>query len=122
MDCSPPGSSVHDDSPGKNTGLGCQAFLQGIFPTQELNPGLPHCRWIRYHLRHQGAHEYWNGYLIPSPGHLPDPVIKPGSPALQADSLPAELQGSPRAQDSEFQFPPLENGDNFSLPYRFAQN
>ena len=31
MDCSPPGSSVHGDSPGKNTGVGCHAFLQGIF-------------------------------------------------------------------------------------------
>ena len=34
MDCSPPGSSVHGDSPGKNTGVGCHALLQGIFPTQ----------------------------------------------------------------------------------------
>ena len=33
-DCSPPGSSVHGDSPGKNTGVGCHALLQGIFPTQ----------------------------------------------------------------------------------------
>ena len=31
MDCSPPGSSVHRDSQGKNTGVGCHAFLQGIF-------------------------------------------------------------------------------------------
>ena len=41
-----PGSSVHGDSPGKNTGMGCYALLQGIFPTLELNPGLPCCRWI----------------------------------------------------------------------------
>ena len=34
MDCSPPGSSVHGDSPGKNIGVGCHALLQGIFPTQ----------------------------------------------------------------------------------------
>ena len=45
---SPPGSSVHGDSPGKNTGVGCLALLQGIFPNQGLNPGLPHCRWILY--------------------------------------------------------------------------
>ena len=44
VDCSLPGFSVHGDSPGKNTGMGCYAFLQGIFPTQRLNPGLPHCR------------------------------------------------------------------------------
>ena len=53
-DCSSPGSSFHGDSPGKNTGVGCHAFLQGIFPTQVLNPGFPHCRWITYHLSHQG--------------------------------------------------------------------
>ena len=34
MDCSPLGSLVHGDSPGKNTGVGCHALLQGIFPTQ----------------------------------------------------------------------------------------
>ena len=44
MDCSPPGFSVHGDSPGKNTGVGCHALLQGIFPTQGPNPGLAHCR------------------------------------------------------------------------------
>ena len=40
MDCSPPGSSVHGDSPGKNTGVGFHALLQGIFSTQGWNPGL----------------------------------------------------------------------------------
>ena len=44
MDCSPPGSSVHGDSPGKNTGVGCHALLQVIFLTQRSNPDLPHCR------------------------------------------------------------------------------
>ena len=53
MDCSLPGSSVHGDSLGKNKG--CHAFLQGIFPAQRLNPGLPHCRQILYHLSHQGS-------------------------------------------------------------------
>ena len=54
MDCSPPSSSVQGDSPGKNTGVGCHAFLQGIFPTQGLNPGLLHCMQVLYHLSHQG--------------------------------------------------------------------
>ena len=44
MDCSPPSSSDHGDSPGKNTGVGCHFLFQGIFPTQGLNPGLLHCR------------------------------------------------------------------------------
>ena len=43
MDCSPPGSSVQGDSPGKNTGVGCHAVLLEIFPTQRSNPGLLHC-------------------------------------------------------------------------------
>ena len=55
MDCSPPGSSVHGDSPGKKTGVGSHALLQGIFPTQGSNPGLPHCRRILYRLSHQGS-------------------------------------------------------------------
>ena len=54
MDCSLPGSSVHGDSPGKNIEVGCHALLQGIFPTQGLNPGLLHCRWILYSLSYQG--------------------------------------------------------------------
>ena len=55
LDCSSPGSSVHGDSPGQNTGLPC----------------LP-------------------------PGDLPNPGIEPGSPALQAGSLLAELPGKPQ--------------------------
>ena len=39
--------------------------------------------------------EYWSGQSFPSPGDLPNQRIKPRSPALQADSLPAEPQGKP---------------------------
>ena len=39
--------------------------------------------------------EYWSGLSFPSPGYLPNPGIKPTSPALQADSLPAGYEGSP---------------------------
>ena len=53
MDCSLPGSSVHSDSPGKNTGMGCHAFFQGIFPIQGSNPCVPYYRWILYCLSHQ---------------------------------------------------------------------
>ena len=53
MDCSPPGSFVHGDSLGKNTGMGSLSLLHWIFPTQGSNPGLPHCRQILYHLSHQ---------------------------------------------------------------------
>ena len=40
--------------------------------------------------------EYWSGLPCPSPGDLSRPGIKPGSPALQADSLPSEPPGKPR--------------------------
>ena len=40
IDCSPPGSSVREVSPGKSTRVGCQTLLQGIFPTQGSNLGL----------------------------------------------------------------------------------
>ena len=43
------------NSPGKNTGVGCLFLLQGIFPTQGLNPGLLHCRWGLYHMSHQAC-------------------------------------------------------------------
>ena len=64
MDCSLPDSSVHGDSSGKNTGVGCHARLQGIFPTQGLNPGLSNCRWILYHLNYQGSPQIleWAAY------------------------------------------------------------
>ena len=49
MDCSSPGSSVHGDSSGKNTGVGCHFLLQGIFLTHPgIDSGSPHCRQILY--------------------------------------------------------------------------
>ena len=95
MDCSPPGSSVSGDSPGKNTGVGCHARFRGIFTTQGSNPGLPHCRGIFYQLSHQGSPRTLQWAAYPSPDNLPDPGIEPGSPALQVDSLPAELPRKP---------------------------
>ena len=55
MDCSPPGSSAHEDSPGQNTGVGSLSLLQWIVPTQESNWGLLHCGRILYQLSYQGS-------------------------------------------------------------------
>ena len=52
------------DSPGKNTGLGCHVLLQGIFPTQESNPHLLHCRWILSHWATWEAHQNSNPSFI----------------------------------------------------------
>ena len=43
------------NSPGQNTGVGSCSLLQGIFPAQESNLGLPRCSRILYHLNHQGG-------------------------------------------------------------------
>ena len=45
------------NSPGQDTGVGSVSLLQGIFPTQGLNPGLPHCRQILYQLSHKESPE-----------------------------------------------------------------
>ena len=81
------------NSPGQKTGVGSLSLHQGIFPTWGQNPGLLHCRQFLYQLSHKGSPKYWNGSPIPSPVALPDPGIQLVSPALQAVSLPAELQG-----------------------------
>ena len=53
--------------------------------------------------------EYWSGLPFPSPGDLPDPGIKPRSPALQADALPSEPPGKPGASKQTHK----SNGDNY---------
>ena len=81
------------NSPGQNAGVGGLSLLQGIFPTQAFNPGLPHCRWILYQLSHQGSPRILEWVAYPFSSRSSNPEIKPGSPALQADSLPTELWG-----------------------------
>ena len=52
-----------------NTGVGCHFLLQGIFPTQGSNPGLPHCRQILYYLGHQTFHKH-SGHSLSISSHL----------------------------------------------------
>ena len=61
MDCSPPGSSVHGVSPGKNTGVGCHALLQGIFPIRDRTQ-VSHiaCGFFAIWASSE-AQEYWSG-------------------------------------------------------------
>ena len=79
----------------KNTGVGSLSLLQRTFPTQESNSGLLHCRWILYDLSHKGSPRILEWVAYPFSRALPDPGIKPGSPALQVDSLLPELPGDP---------------------------
>ena len=108
----------------KNTGVGSLSLLQQIFPTQELNQGLLHCRQILYQLSYQGslkvkvkvtqsfptlcdpmdypAHGILQARILEwvavpfSRGSKPG--IEPRSPTVQADSLPAEPQGKPKTR------------------------
>ena len=104
MDCSP------WNSPGQSTGVGSLSLLQGIFPTQGSNPGLSHCRRILYQLSHQGSPRILAWVAYPFSRGLPNPGIEPGSPALQADSLPAELPGKPKAP------PKYSNTERVAIP------
>ena len=61
------------NSPGQNTGVGSLSLLQGIFPTQGLKSGLPHCRQILYQLSHKDILKVLNRFIrhyleIPVPG------------------------------------------------------
>ena len=54
------------NSPGQNAGMGSLCLLQGIFPTQGSNPGLPHCRWILYQLNHKESSDPKNSWQTTS--------------------------------------------------------
>ena len=83
MDCSPPGYCLHGIFQAKVVEWVTIPLLQGIFPTQGLNPSLPYCRQncrqILYHLSHQGSPRILEWVAYPSPGDLPDPGIEPAS-------------------------------------------
>ena len=80
---------------------GQPSLLQGIFPTQGLNPRLLNCMRILHQLRHRGSSRTLQWVTYPSPGDFPHPRIKLRSPASQADSLTTELSGNPFGQFKE---------------------
>ena len=88
VDCSTSDSSVHEDSPGNNTGVGCHLLLQGILVTQGLNPCLLcFLHWQACSLRGSSVYGIFQARIldwvaIASPGDLPDPGIELWSPAL----------------------------------------
>ena len=78
------------DSPGRNTGVGSLSLLQGIFPTQGLNPGLLHCRQILYQLSHKESTRIleWVAYPFSSGSSQPRNWV--GISRMQENSLPRE--------------------------------
>ena len=79
------------NSPGQNTGASSLSLLQVFFATQGSNPGLWHCRWILYHLSHQGSPRILEWVVHPFSSRSSWPKNQTESPVLQADSFPAEL-------------------------------
>ena len=88
MDCSP------WNSPGQNTGVGRLSLLQGIFPTQGLNPCFPHCRQILYQMSHKGSPKILEWVAYPFSRGSSRLRNQTGYPALQAVSLPPGLSGN----------------------------
>ena len=84
------------NSPGQNPGVGGRSLLLGIFPTQGSNPDVPYCRRILYQLSYQGSPRTLQWVAYPFSSGSSQPRNWPGSPALQLDTLPAELPGKPK--------------------------
>ena len=108
MDCSSPDSSVLKDSPGKRSpctdpldlfmgilSMKIMLFSRGPFQPRDQTQVSRMAGGFFTSWATREAQEYWSGQPIPSPGDLPNPGIKLGSPALQKDSLPAGLPGKP---------------------------
>ena len=81
------------NSPCQNTGVGSLSLLQGIFPTQGSNPGLPHCGQNLYQLSYEGRILKWVTYPFCRGSSRPRNWTKVS--CIAGDSLPAESQGSP---------------------------
>ena len=81
------------DSPGQNTGVDSHSLLQGIFPTQESNPGLPQVshRQILYHLNHQGNPRILEWVAYPFSSGSSQPRNQTRISCIAGESLPIEL-------------------------------
>ena len=116
--CSPSGS-VCGDSPGKNSGVGCHALLQGIFLTQGSNPGLPHRRWVLYQLNYLGsltpALFYTNGPFLPETTVLGIQPIVLGAPTPGLIRIAEQRSSSPVSRETAwwFEWPVFLNWGNF---------
>ena len=98
------------NSPGQNTRVGNRSLLQGIFPIQESNPGLPHCRQILYQLSHKGIPRIPECVAYPFSSGSFRPRNRTGSPTLQVNSLPTEhrKKESEVAQSCTTLFDPMD--------------
>ena len=84
------------NSPGQNTGVGSLSLLQGISPTQGLNPGLPQDRQILYQLSHKGNPRTPERIAYPSPVDLPTQESNRGHLHCRWILYQLSYQGSPK--------------------------
>ena len=120
------------DCAGQNTGVGGLSFLQGIFPTQGLNPGLLHCKWILYQLSHKGSPCFGVQFscsvvsdsLRPHElQHARPPCLSP-TPGVHPNSCPSSQWGHPAISSSVVPFsschPSLPASESFPMSQLFA--
>ena len=89
------------DVSGQNTGVGSPSLLQGLFPTQGLNPGLLHCSGVRggeilYQLSHKGSPRILEWVPYPFSSGSSQPRNRTQISCTVGFSLPAEPQGKPK--------------------------
>src|SRR5574337_1071548 len=94
----PQGLYTSWNSPDQNTGVGSLSLLQGIFPTQGLNPDLPHCRQILYQLSHKGSLRILEWVAYPFSSRYSRPRNQTSVSCIAVDSLPTELSGKPQIE------------------------
>ena len=83
------------NSPGQNTGVGSLSLPQGIFPTQGLNLGLRHCRWILYQLSHKGSPRILEWVAYPFCRSPSQPRNRTGVSCTEGNFFTSELSGKP---------------------------
>ena len=83
------------NSPGQNTGVGTLFLLQGIFPIQRLNAGLPHCRWIPYQLSHKESPRILEWVAYPFSSRSSWTRSQTGISCIAGGSLPTDISGKP---------------------------
>ena len=91
---------------GQNTGVGSYSLLQGILPTQGLNPGLPHCRQILYQLSHKESPRRLEWVANPFSNGSSQPRNQTGVSCIAGGSLPTELSGKLILKNNRIAFLP----------------
>ena len=111
MDYSPPGSSLHGDTPVKNTGVGCHFLLQRIFPTQGSNPGLLHCRQILYLLSYEITSLMSENWPLGGPKAFPSSSVGKESACSAGDqgSIPQSGRSLGDGKGNPIRYSCLEN-------------